>query len=295
LTKSALLHSLSQAHSSLKNKRKWQLVVLALGLLLPYMLCVADNAPNIIIILVDDMGFSDLGSYGGEIHTPNIVRLAKQGIRFTKFYNTARCSTTRASLLTGQYPHNVQMGHLAGKRFKATDGYRGQLDEDATLLPEWLKTHGYKNYMLGKWHLADWSPDEIPEDSIEQLSNTPLKRGFDQFYGTLFGGNNYFGPKFFYQDHEPIKTLEADFYYTDALSCRAVQNITAHLEHHKDQPFFIYLAYTAPRWPLQAPAETIKKYREVYFTRLGRASAIPLRPFASRSDHTFGFSVGPTR
>ena len=107
--------------------------------------------------------------------------------------------------------------------------------------------------MLGKWHLADWAPDEIPEDSIEQLSNTPLKRGFDQFYGTLFGGNNYFGPKFFYQDHEPIKTLEADFYYTDALSYRAVQNITAHLEHHKDQPFFIYLAYTAPHWPLQAP------------------------------------------
>ena len=210
------------------------------------------------------MGFSDLGSYGGEIHTPNIDQLAAQGVRFTAFYNTARCSTTRASLLTGRYPHNVQMGHLAGDKFKDIDGYRGQLDESISILPEWLKDHNYKSYMVGKWHLANWSPSDIPAGNIEHLENTPLKRGFDHFYGTLFGGNNYFDPKFFYQNHEPIKTLEPNFYYTDAISREAVRNIDAHREDHSNQPFFLYLAYTAPHWPLQAPAETIEKYRELY-------------------------------
>ena len=238
--------------------------MLLLAMLLLASQCLAEKPPNIVVILADDMGFSDLGSYGGEIHTPNIDQLAAQGVRFTAFYNTARCSTTRASLLTGRYPHNVQMGHLAGSKFKDIDGYRGQLDKSIDILPEWLKDHHYKSYMSGKWHLAGWSPDEIPAGSIEQLDNTPLKRGFDHFYGTLFGGNNYFDPKFLYKNHEPIEVLEPNFYYTDAISREAVRNINAHRANHSNQPFFYYLAYTAPHWPLQAPAETIDKYRELY-------------------------------
>ena len=273
-TKLAPLNSSPQALRSPNIARQWQTIIsspamllLAMPLLAMLLLtsqCLAEKPPNIIVILADDMGFSDLGSYGGEIHTPNIDQLAAQGVRFTAFYNTARCSTTRASLLTGRYPHNVQMGHLAGSKFKDIDGYRGQLDESISILPEWLKDHHYKSYMLGKWHLADWSPDKIPAGNIEQLDNTPLKRGFDHFYGTLFGGNNYFDPKFLYQNHEPIKKLEPNFYYTDAISHEAVRNISAHRANHSNRPFFLYLAYTAPHWPLQAPAETIDKYREVY-------------------------------
>lgn len=222
------------------------------------------SPPNIIIVLTDDMGFSDIGSYGGEIHTPHIDQLAYQGVRFSSFYNTARCSTTRASLLTGRYPHNVQMGHLAGKKFEDVDGYRGNLDESIKVLPEWFKAHGYRNYMLGKWHLANWSADDIPEGNIEHLNNSPLKRGFDRFYGTLLGGNNYFDPKLFYNGNEPVDTLPDGFYYTDALSQHAVLRINEHKTKYTDQPFFMYLAYTAPHWPLQAPASTIDKYRQVY-------------------------------
>jgi len=238
----------------------------ALGLMSLFMAshCFSASPPNIVIILTDDMGFSDVGSYGGEINTPNIDRLAYQGVRFSSFYNTARCSTTRASLLTGRYPHNVQMGHLAGKRFSDIDGYRGSIDKDTPLLPEWLSAQGYKNYMLGKWHLGNWSTDDIPEGTINELETTPLKRGFDNFYGTLLGGNNYFDPKYFYNNNEPINTLPDDFYYTDALSQAAVAKINKHKAKHQDQPFFMYLAYTAPHWPLQAPAATIDKYREVY-------------------------------
>ena len=262
---------------------------LVIGLLLLSGPGLAEQVPNIVIVLADDMGFSDLGSYGGEIHTPNIDQLATQGIRFTSFYNTARCSTTRASLLSGRYPHNVQMGHLAGNRFSDIDGYHGHLDESLPILPEWLKAHHYRNYMSGKWHLANWSPDEIPKGSIENLGNTPLKRGFDRFYGTLLGGNNYFEPKYFYRDNEPIITLDADFYYTDALSLEAVNNINAHHANYPNQPFFLYLAYTAPHWPLQAPTETIKKYRQVYSSgwgslrkeRLARLKAAAIVPDAT--------------
>ena len=242
---------------------------LMIGLVLLSGHALAEPAPNIVMILADDMGFSDLGSYGGEIHTPNIDQLATQGIRFTSFYNTARCSTTRASLLSGRYPHNVQMGHLAGNRFSDIDGYHGHLDESIPILPEWLKAHHYKNYMSGKWHLANWSPNEIPNGSIENLGNTPLKRGFDRFYGTLLGGNNYFEPKYFYRGNEPILSLDADFYYTDALSLEAVKHINTHQAIYPHQPFFLYLAYTAPHWPLQAPAETIKKYRQAYSSGWG--------------------------
>lgn len=230
-------------------------------------ICSADTQvkkPNIVLIMADDMGYSDIGSYGGEIDTPNIDKIAEQGVRFSQFYNTSRCSPTRAALLTGLYPHKVQMGHLAGKRFNNIDGYRGNLDQSVRILPEVLGQYGYKNYMVGKWHLANYGADDLRQESISTLDNTPTKRGFNQFYGTLLGGNNYFSPKYLFQNDTAIASEGINYYYTEAISERAGSFIEAHLERDKEPPFFLYVAYTAPHSPIQAPAETIKKYRDRY-------------------------------
>ena len=220
--------------------------------------------PNIVLIMVDDMGYSDIGSYGGEIDTPNIDVLADQGVSFSQFYNASRCSPTRASLLTGLYPHKAQMGHLAGKKFMEIDGYRGSLDQEIEILPEVLRKNGYKNYMVGKWHLANYSDDDLNITSNSELDNTPNKRGFDEFYGTLLGGNNYFSPKYLFRNNTAISAESDDYYYTDVLSSQAVNFINDHAQRNKEQPFFIYAAYTAPHFPIQAPDESVKKYRERY-------------------------------
>lgn len=220
--------------------------------------------PNILLIMADDMGYSDIGSYGGEIDTPNIDALAEKGVRFSQFYNTARCSTTRASLLAGRYPHKVQMGHLAGKRFNHLEGYRGDLARDVKILPEILSQSGYKNYMVGKWHLANYGETELQVENISDLENTPNKRGFDAFYGTLLGGNNYFSPKYLFRNERAILAEGDEYYYTDAISHEAVRFINSHMAHNKEQPFFLYAAYTAPHFPIQAPAESIKKYQKRY-------------------------------
>lgn len=243
--------------------RFWALLVLLVGTAS----VLADTArPNIVLVLADDMGFSDIGSFGGEIDTPNLDKLADEGLRFSSFYNSARCSPTRAALLTGRYPHDVQMGHLAGRRFAQVDGYRGDLDSAVRTIPEILSADGYHNVMVGKWHLSAVVESDLDQPSIAELANTPTKRGFDAFYGTLLGGNNYFEPKYLFRDQEAVGDVPPGFYYTDAISSEAVAAIERHwaVPAEEAQPLFLYVAYTAPHWPIQAPEASIAKYRTRY-------------------------------
>jgi arylsulfatase len=209
--------------------------------------------PNVVIILADDMGYSDIGCYGGEIETPNLDALARGGVRLTQFYNTARCSPSRASLMTGLHPHQTGIGIL--NYDDAPDGYPGTLNSSCVTIAEALKPAGYRSYLSGKWHLA--SDINQPSDSW------PTRRGFDGFYGTLEGAGSFFQPRTLTRDENSIES-EADapdFYYTDAISDQAVGYLKDHREQHPDAPFFLYVAYTAPHWPLHAPAEDIAKYQ----------------------------------
>ena len=143
--------------------------------------------PNILVIMSDDMGYSDLGCYGGEIRTPNLDGLAAKGVRFTQFYNTARCCPTRAALLTGLYSHQAGIGHMVEDRGSA--GYRGDLNRQCVTFAEVLKPAGYRTYALGKWHVTKGITPNGSKD------NWPLQRGFDRYYGTIIGAGNYFDPK----------------------------------------------------------------------------------------------------
>jgi arylsulfatase len=138
--------------------------------------------PNIILIMADDMGFSDLGCYGSEILTPNLDRLAKDGLRFTQFYNTARCCPTRAALLTGLYPHQAGVGHMMSDWHRP--GYRGNLNNNCATIAQILRTAGYRTMICGKWHVTRFVDREGPK------YNWPLQRGFDKFYGTISGGGS---------------------------------------------------------------------------------------------------------
>lgn len=211
----------------------------------------APKRPNIIVILSDDMGISDLGCYGGEISTPNLDRLAKGGMRFTQFYNTARCCPTRASLLTGLYPHQAGVGHMVGDY--GVPGYRGNLNRTSVTIAEALRASGYRTAMAGKWHVTPVN---------ESKQNWPLQRGFERFYGTIAGGGNFYNPASLTRDNESIEPDRKDYYYTDALSDYAAQTVRE-LSKGK-QPYFLYLAYTAAHWPLHAKPQDIDKYKERY-------------------------------
>lgn len=218
--------------------------------------------PNIIIILSDDMGYSDLGCYGGEIKTPNLDALATGGIRFTQFYNTARCCPTRASLLTGLHPHQAGVGHMTVDH--GHEGYRGQLNHRCATIAEVLKPAGYRTYMCGKWHVArDTKPDG-------DKSVWPLQRGFEKFYGTVAGGGNFYDPTtlcrqntFITPQNDP-EYQPAQFYYTEAITDNAVRFLQQHAQESPGKPFFLYLAYTAAHWPMHAPERDIAKYRGQY-------------------------------
>ena len=214
----------------------------------------ASNArrPDVVLVLADDMGFSDIGCYGGEVHTPNLDRLATNGTRLTQFYNTARCSPSRASLMTGLHPHQVGVGIL---NFDDTpDGYPGNLTEDCVTLAEALGSAGYRTYLSGKWHLA--SDMDTPNGAW------PTRRGFDRVYGTLEGAGSYYQPRTLMRDEEDIEAEAAsgEFFYTDKITENAVSFIGEHDEEHGEDPLFLYLAYTAPHWPLHAHADDIAKY-----------------------------------
>ncbi len=211
----------------------------------------AAKRPNIIVIMADDMGFSDIGCYGGEIRTPNLDRLARRGVRFTQFYNTARCCPTRASLLTGLYPHQAGVGHMMEDR--KLPGYRGDLNRQCVTIAEVLKPAGYRTLMCGKWHVTPVNPSK---------HNWPLQRGFEHHYGTIHGAGCFYNPVTLTRDNEYVEPEGKDFYYTTALSRQAARFVEEYAP--KPEPFFLYLSYTAPHWPLHALEGDIARYRGRY-------------------------------
>ncbi len=224
----------------------------------------AASKPNIIVMLADDVGYSDIGCFGGEIQTPNLDRLANGGVRFTQFYNTARCCPTRASLLSGLYPHQAGVGHMTQNG--GYDGYRGEMNRNCVTIAEVLRGAGYSTYMAGKWHVTGNAHMRL--DATKE--SWPVQRGFDHFYGTITGAGNYFDPAFLTRDNDNITKFTDleyhpdSYYYTDALADNATRFIRQHHERTPDKPFFLYLAFTAAHWPLHAREEDIAKYRGKY-------------------------------
>jgi len=218
--------------------------------------------PNVILILVDDMGFADLGVTGSEIRTPNIDGLARNGMLLTSMYNCARCCPTRASLLTGLYPHNAGVGHMGANL--GTPAYQGYLRNDSATIAEVLRASGYRTLMTGKWHVAgDFMAREVDSWRVGDVDHpTPRQRGFDRFYGIVDGATNFFSPHFMLEDDSRVEVFPDDFYFTDAITDKAIEMVDAAVAD--DTPFFLYLAHAAPHWPLHAPAEDIARYDGVY-------------------------------
>ena len=220
--------------------------------------------PNLIVIMSDDMGYSDLGCYGGEIATPNLDALAREGVRFTQFYNTARCCPTRASLLTGLYPHQAGIGHMMDDR--KLEGYRGDLNRRSLTIAEALKPAGYRSYMVGKWHVTK----KVNPTGESEKHNWPLQRGFDRFYGTIHGAGSFYDPNSLTRDNTLISPFTdpayrpAEFYYTDAINDHAASFVADHARAHATEPFFMYVAHTAPHWPMHAKEADIAKYQGKY-------------------------------
>ncbi|MCO6047124.1 arylsulfatase [Aeoliella sp. ICT_H6.2] len=223
-----------------------------------------NDRPNFVVIMVDDMGFSDPGCYGGEINTPNIDRLASDGLRFTQFYNCSRCCQTRASLLTGAYPERVGMRDFGRS-----------MDTDVPTLAENLRRGGYATSMSGKWHLTElpakptgaqrilWMNHELQlKRPFGNKATYPTRRGFENFYGIIWGVVDHFDPFSLTDGETPVADVPDDYYATDAITSHAAQYIEDAVD--TDKPFFLYVAYTAPHWPIQAPAADISKYHGKY-------------------------------
>lgn len=222
-------------------------------------LAVAQQRPNIVLIMADDMGYSDIGCFGSEIPTPNLDALAGKGIRFTQFYNGARCCPTRASLLTGLYPHQTGIGHMTESVEKpdednwGTFGYQGFLNKNCVTLGEVLGGAGYHTYMAGKWHLG-----------MNGEQKWPLQRGFEKYYGILAGAASYLKPvgsRGLWYNNTKLPTPQGNYYTTDAFTDSAIAFVN---EQQDDKPFFLYLAFNAPHWPLQAKEADIKKFEGMY-------------------------------
>ncbi|HEX7653218.1 MAG TPA: arylsulfatase [Verrucomicrobiae bacterium] len=223
--------------------------------------------PNIIIILADDMGFSDLGCFGSEIPTPNLDRMAGEGLRLNQFYTTPRCCPSRAGLLTGLYPQQAGIGNMMEDR--GLPGYRGELAKNCLTIPEELRRAQYHTAMVGKWHLSHIAFDgkkqlngESSKPFWDDKDGWPLQRGFERFFGTIHGVNSYYDPFALVDGNTPIRANGTNFYYTDVLTDHAVTDINQLA--HSDKPFFLYLSFTAPHWPLQAPEADIARNRERY-------------------------------
>ncbi|MEP1210032.1 MAG: arylsulfatase [Rhizobiaceae bacterium] len=218
--------------------------------------------PNVILILADDLGFADLGVTGSEIRTPNIDGLAEQGVLLTAMYNCARCCPTRASLLTGLYPHNAGVGHMGANL--GTKEYQGFLRNDSATIAEHLRASGYRTLMSGKWHVAgDFMAREVDSWRVGDVDHpTPRQRGFDRFYGIVDGVTHFFSPHYMLEDDRRVDVLPDDFYFTDAITDKAIGMVEEAVED--EQPFFLYLAHTAPHWPLHAHPEDIARYDGVY-------------------------------
>ena len=212
----------------------------------------AAERPNILYIVADDLGYSDLGCYGGEIDTPVLDSLAAGGVRLTQFYNTGRCCPSRAAILTGQYPHRVGLGHMTTNDL-GQPGYRGVVSGEAQTIAQILRGAGYRSFISGKWHLG--TPD-------------PTQHGFQEFYGTLVSAK-----RFFDADHlvrlpagrQPRRYPPGTFYATDAVTDHAIDFLNL-ARDTPNSPWFLYLAYNAPHFPLHAPQNLIAKYKDRYHT-----------------------------
>jgi len=223
------------------------------ALLVPFVfVCVcpplsAADSPNFLIIVADDLGYSDLGCYGSSIDTPNLDALAEGGVRLSQFYNTGRCCPSRAAILTGQYPHRVGLGHMT--QDIGRPGYRGSVSEDAQTLAQALAPAGYRSFIAGKWHLG---------------TKDPTQHGFEEFYGTLVSAKRFFDPDHLLRLPEGRKArhyADGEFYATDAITDHALDFLKLARET-PDQPWLLYLAHPAPHFPLHAPAAEIEKYAD---------------------------------
>lgn len=226
---------------------------------------VASTRPNVVVIVADDLGYSDVGAFGGEIHTPNLDSLANQGLRFSNFYNASRCSPTRASLLTGQYPHRVNL---------AANGR--DLGKNGLTIAEALGSAGYNTAMAGKWHLSrtpelatndeqmKWLAHQLDPGTpfSPDVSTYPINRGFQRHYGIIWGVANYFDPFSLVDGTTPVTSVPDGYYITNAITQKSVEYIQDFAQQPK--PFFVYVAFTAPHFPLHALPEDIAKYEGVY-------------------------------
>lgn len=271
-----------------------------------------DNRPNIIVILADDLGYSDLGCYGSEINTPNLDKLAQEGLRFNSFYNAGRSCPTRASLLTGLYPHQAGIGRMTFN--DNLPGYKGQLTENSVTIAEVLKEAGYQTGMIGKWHVAEtplkpdqrqWLAHQVYYEDFTDKSCYPTSRGFDDFYGIIYGVVNYFDPFSLVDGETPVKNVPKDYYITQALSDSAVSYVNRYAD--SERPFFLYLSYTAPHWPLHALPEDIRKYEDTYkvgwdvirqkrYEKMKQIGIFPdAHDFLTPRHHTQPWEENPTR
>ena len=216
-----------------------------------------EGAPNIVVVLFDDVGFSDFGCYGSSIETPAIDAIAARGLRYTGFHTTAMCSTTRAALLTGRNHHSVGVGCLANFD-SGYPGYRGKIAPDAGTLAEMLRPHGYRNYMVGKWHVTPVH-ETGPGGPVD---GWPLGRGFDRFYGFMDAETDQFAPELV-RDNTAISApgvFETGYHLTEDLTREAIRYVADHVAAKPDAPFLLWLAYGACHAPHQAPQDTIMKY-----------------------------------
>ncbi len=234
-----------------------------------FVVSAAAERPNVVVILVDDMGFSDLGCYGGEIPTPNLDALAAGGLKFKQFYNTGRCCPTRASLLTGLYSHQAGIGHMTADY--GLPGYQGFLNDSCVTIGDVAKSAGYLTAVSGKWHVGSG-----------MQSRLPLARGFDHFYGVPEGGGFYFqvkkGRTLMLDDNviaTPTKNVASDWYSTDAFSDWGLKFVDDAVQQKK--PFLLYLAHNAPHFPLQATAEDIAQFRGKFLDGWDKLSRARLR------------------
>lgn len=216
--------------------------------------------PDIVVIMADDLGFSDIGHYGAEIETPNIDQLATEGQSYSQFYNAGRCCPSRASLLTGRYPHNAKVGGMVyrstyppEKKAQYTGSYAGFLPDSMPTIGHLLQQGGYTTGCVGKWHVGEEKP------------HWPLQRGFDFYYGLISGAASYWEQvpdRIWAYQNDAFEPQKGNFYATHAFTDTAVAWVKR--QQQTSKPYFLYLPYTAPHWPLHAPEETIQKYMAMY-------------------------------
>lgn len=247
--------------------------------------------PNIILILVDDMGFADLGLMGSEIRTPHIDALGRKGLLLSAMYNCARCCPTRAALLTGLYPHKAGVGHMGADL--GTPAYQGYLRNDAATIAELMRPAGYRTLMSGKWHVGgDFWARLVDTWRVGDVDRpTPRQRGFDRFYGIVDGVTNFFSPHFIMEDDARVEVSPTDYYFTDAITDKAIGMMEDSVADEK--PFFLYLAHAAPHWPLHAHEEDIARYDGVYAGGWDRIRTARHEEMLSRGVLQHGWAISP--